>query len=56
MRQPGLLAMDEDALRHKRRIPAAWNDQIYVAHDFAHAHYNTNVHPADWDLGLRERR
>jgi hypothetical protein len=45
-----------NGLRHKRRIPAAWNDQIYVAHDFAHAQYNTNVHPAGWDLRLRERR
>jgi hypothetical protein len=45
-----------NALRHKRRIQAAWNDQIYVAHDFAHTQYNTNVHPADWDLTLRERQ
>jgi hypothetical protein len=42
-----------NALRHKRRIPAAWNDQIFVAHDFDHADYNTPVHPGDWDLALR---
>lgn len=40
-------------LRHKRRIPAAWNDQVYVAHDFAHPRYDTHVHPGGWDLGLR---
>ncbi|MEZ5143119.1 MAG: hypothetical protein R2726_11465 [Acidimicrobiales bacterium] len=40
-------------LRHKRRIPAAWNDQIYVAHDFDHPQYDTHVHPIDWDLELR---
>jgi len=43
-----------NGLRHKRRIPADWNDQIYVAHDFAHPGYNATVHPADWDLRLHD--
>jgi hypothetical protein len=42
-----------NGLRHRRRIPAPWNDQIYVAHDFGHPDYTANVHPADWDLRLR---
>lgn len=30
-----------------RPIPAAWNDQMYVFHDFQHTHYNTNLTPPD---------
>lgn len=41
-------------LRHKRRIAAPWNDQVYVSHDFSHPDYNTPVHPDTWDLGLRK--
>lgn len=41
-----------NGLRHKRRVPAPWNDQVYVAHDFAHPLYERHVHPSDWDLGL----
>jgi hypothetical protein len=40
-------------LRHKRRVPARWNDQMYAVHDFAHPLYSRPVHPAGWDLGLR---
>jgi hypothetical protein len=32
-------------LRNMRFIPAAWNDQIYVMHDFAHPLYCVNVTP-----------
>ncbi len=39
-------------LAHKRKIPAAWNDQIYVSHDFEHPLYNRHIHPATWDLSL----
>jgi hypothetical protein len=39
-------------LRHKRHLPAAWNDQIFVVHDFSHPLYNRHVHPSDWDLRL----
>jgi hypothetical protein len=39
-------------LAHKRRFPAAWNDQLYVCHDFAHPLYGKHIHPADWDLRL----
>ncbi|MFP3942805.1 MAG: hypothetical protein ACLFWF_02875 [Alphaproteobacteria bacterium] len=28
-----------------RKIPAAWNDQIYVHHTFEHPRYNEYVHP-----------
>ena len=38
--------------RHQRRIPAPWNDQIYVHHAFAHPEYNTYVHD-DPDRQLR---
>ena len=30
-------------LRHTRLIPAAWNDQMYVLHDFAHPLYAVNI-------------
>jgi hypothetical protein len=30
-------------LRHMRLIPAGWNDQIYVMHDFAHPLYCVNI-------------
>ncbi len=30
-------------LRHMRLIPAGWNDQIYVLHDFAHPLYCVNI-------------
>ncbi len=43
-----------NGLRHKRRIPAAWNDQIYVSHDFTHPQYDAHVHPVDWDLQLSD--
>lgn len=32
-----------NALRHKRIIPAWWNDVMYVAHIFDHAKYNTYI-------------
>lgn len=32
-------------LSHSRRIPAKWNDQIYVHHSFKHPWYNTYIHP-----------
>lgn len=34
-------------LRHMRPIPAAWNDQMYVMHDFAHPLYTVNITPKD---------
>jgi hypothetical protein len=40
-------------LAHKRRIPAAWNDQVYVCHAFTHPQYDTHIHPSDWDLRLQ---
>lgn len=32
-------------LRHKRRIPAPWNDVMYVLHSFDHPHYGTYMNP-----------
>ena len=32
-----------NGLRHKRRVPAPWNDVIYVLHRFDHPHYGTYV-------------
>ena len=32
-------------LRIERPKAAAWNDMIFVLHDFAHSHYATNVAP-----------
>ena len=32
-------------LRHMRLIPAPWNDQMYVMHDFAHPLYCVNLTP-----------
>jgi hypothetical protein len=34
-------------LNWTRSIPAAWNDQMYVFHDFKHPEYNTNLTPPD---------
>jgi hypothetical protein len=34
-------------LRHKRRLPALWNDQFYVLHDFGHPQYGALVRPVD---------
>lgn len=34
-------------LRHTRRNPAPWNDQMYVMHDFEHPQYCINVTPKD---------
>lgn len=61
-----LLAIDEFNRRHddlkvsringlgyKRRIPAAWNDMIFVAHSFSHPLYNVHIHPSHWDFSLR---
>jgi len=33
-------------LRHTRVHPAAWNEQMYVHHDFGHPLYTKNVTPA----------
>ena len=33
-------------LRHMRPQPAAWNDHMYVCHDFLHPRYVDNVTPA----------
>ncbi|HXW93459.1 MAG TPA: hypothetical protein VEK33_23115 [Terriglobales bacterium] len=32
-------------LRHMRLVPAPWNDQMYVMHDFAHPLYCANLTP-----------
>ena len=34
-----------EGLRHKRAIPAYWNDQMYAFHDFDHPDYNTAINP-----------
>ncbi|MEM1045752.1 MAG: hypothetical protein AAGL24_06360 [Pseudomonadota bacterium] len=39
-------------LERTRRIPAKWNDQIYVHHSFDHRSYNTYVHE-DTDRQLK---
>ena len=40
-------------LRAKRRIPALWNEQMYVLHCFDHLHYNTHVYPdKNWQRPL----
>ena len=31
-------------LVHSRRVPAPWNDKIYVHHGFEHRDYNTYIH------------
>jgi len=38
-------------LHHTRRIPAAWNDKIYLHHTFDHPDYNTYIY-GDADLQL----
>jgi hypothetical protein len=43
-------------LRHKRPVPAIWNDQIWALHNFDHPHYGTYVpqpRAEVFDLGLR---
>lgn len=37
-----------NGLRHKRLVPAAWNDVMYVAHSFDHPKYNTYINNAKW--------
>jgi hypothetical protein len=37
-----------NGLWHKRRIPAKWNDQIFVFHDFTHDRYSDYVFPASY--------
>jgi hypothetical protein len=32
-------------LRHMRLIPAPWNEQMYVMHDFGHPLYCVNITP-----------
>ena len=44
-------------LHHKRRIPAAWNDQMYIFHDFQHPDYNRHILPdKNWQLPLMPTR
>ncbi len=43
-----------NGLAHKRRIRAAWNDVVFVCHDFCHPLYNEHIHPSHWDFSLRE--
>ncbi len=41
------------SLRHKRKIQAAWNDQLYIFHDFHHPHYDHHILPnKNWHLPL----
>ncbi len=41
-------------LRFKRRIPAQWNDQMYVLHVFDHSQYCEYVHPRpEWEIFKR---
>jgi hypothetical protein len=39
-----------NGLRHKRRLPRAWNDQLYVLHDFRHPSYSVHLGPEAWDV------
>lgn len=39
-----------NGLRWKRRFPAAWNDQMFVAHLFDHSRYNEYTNPK-WTAG-----
>lgn len=48
-------------LRHKRPIPAMWNDKMFALHDFDHPLYNEPINPATLDqaeamLHLRPER
>ena len=52
-RAPDVKVAPIHGLAHKRRIAAAWNDQVYVSHAFTHPEYDTHIHPSDWDLRLR---
>ena len=36
----------EQVLAHKRKVPAPWNDQIFVIHDFDHPDYSKYAYPA----------
>ncbi len=36
----------EQGLAHKRKIPARWNDQIFVIHDFDDPNYSKYAYPA----------
>ena len=36
-------------LRHKRPVPAMWNDKMFALHDLAHPQYNTSINPANAD-------
>jgi hypothetical protein len=38
-------------LRHKRILPASWNDAMYVLHTFEHPQYGTYI-PTGVDMGL----
>lgn len=36
-------------LSHKRKIPSAWNNEVFVLHRFEHPLYTKHIHPAkDW--------
>ena len=41
-----------NGLRHKRRLYRAWNDQLFVLHDFAHRAYDEHLGPERWELAL----
>jgi hypothetical protein len=42
-----------NSLRHKRKIQAAWNEQMYLFHDFQHPHYTKHILPnKNWHLPL----
>ena len=32
-------------LRNKRKIPKAWNEQVYILHLFSHPLYNEYIYP-----------
>jgi len=34
-----------NGLRYLRPMPARWNEQIYLLHDFSHPQYSTYIHP-----------
>ena len=40
-----IMISPEQGLPHKRKVPAPWNDQIFVIHDFDHPDYNKYAYP-----------
>ena len=45
-----------NGLRHKRIIPAPWNDVMYVAHIFDHPLYNAYINAEKWPVPPKGKR